>query len=476
MPAAHEARDARSIRAVDVVVLFLTLLPALAWLEQALRPAATPLILRDCVLQACALLCFLAPLTVARYFYLPLFLIAGYGLHAWFRRGVRDWADPRLRPAKRLLFWGVVWVIAADLYAFWCWTGAWRPMPAAIAGLLFAVVYAILLVRRVARRRWLGLAPGLVGLLLIVVFTTQQSAPAQELSGERLFNLAAYDAGVLPDESVVALAAHARRAFIRPPGQKWTEVAHTYAPQRFAVDSERRDVYFANFGARWKRAVTKVHGLEAFEIDLPRCSKPIDIVFDADPIHRRIYVACEFSGTVHFYNVNENRLEMLWEVPRAPYAMALDSERRALYVSSEFYLGRITKLDVLHEHVVASRTLGMVLWGVAADERTGNVFVARPLAGDVVVLDQNLRVLACIPVGDAPRDLVFDKLRRIVWVGQYFSGVVTGISADNRQVIARYRVADSGRLHRLRGVGVAPDGRLLLSDSSGVWRISPLTH
>jgi len=456
------------------LILFAVLAPPLAWAEQLLRPTATPLILRDYILQAVTFVCLTPALILAISLVPPLLLLAGYAAYMWFARGVRGFGDPRLALAKRVTLLAVKWIAVAGFTSPWFWLGAWHTNVVAVFGLAIFVLYLVLIAARVSWRRWLGLVPGLVGIFLAVFFTATEMNDARAAEADRMLDRAAYDAGVLPDLSLVALSVDDRRALIQPPGGKWTPIARTYAPQRFAFDAERGVMYFANYGNRWKRAVTEVHGMEAFEIALPRCSKAIDVVFDrVPPPWTRIYVACEFSGTVHFYNVAEKRNEMMWEVPRAPYALALDNERRLLYVTSEFFVGAVTKLDVLHEHVIGSRTLGMALWGVAVDEQTGNVFVARPLSGDVVVLDRDLRVLARVPTGGAPRDMAMDSFRRVVWVGHYFSGVVTGIGLDNRRVVSAYRARQSGRQHRLRGVALMPNGKLLTADVSGVWMFYP---
>jgi hypothetical protein len=51
--------------------------------------------------------------------------------------------------------------------------------------------------------------------------------------------------------------------------------------------------------------------------------------------------------------------------------------------------------------------------------------------------------------------------------------VVTGIGLDSRRVVAAYRARQAGWRHRLRGVALMPNGKLLAADVSGVWMFYP---
>ena len=113
-------------------------------------------------------------------------------------------------------------------------------------------------------------------------------------------------------------------------------------------------------------------------------------------------------------------------------------------------------------------------WGVAVDQATGRVWVARPVAGEVLVFDAELTLVSRIKVGCAPRDLAIDQKRRVILIGNYTDGTVSLVNMDTMRVYKTLRFPGRWPVARLRGVLVGIDGKWYVSTSSGVWAIDPI--
>jgi hypothetical protein len=108
--------------------------------------------------------------------------------------------------------------------------------------------------------------------------------------------------------------------------------------------------------------------------------------------------------------------------------------------------------------------------GLAADGREARLYLTNVLGGDVVVVDMaSMAPLHVLPAGAFPRDLVWDRERRHLWVANYGDGTV--MDWDLRGAVPK----EGGR-HAvgplLRGLGLDPTtGRVFAASACGVFEI-----
>jgi len=91
----------------------------------------------------------------------------------------------------------------------------------------------------------------------------------------------------------------------------------------------------------------------------------------------------------------------------------------------------------------------------------------------VVAIDQDLNIIARVKTGWAPRDLAVDPVRRMLLVGNYFTGTVTVIDLDTHTKLRQLHFGPLSPVHLLRGVETTPRQTWLISMDSGVWEYRP---
>lgn len=452
----------------------MTSIPVFSWLEKTLRDDCAICWLRDYLIELLTLICLVLPLGILLHIHLFALLALLFILYAGWRRAAKKNEKTRRWGSVKILFFNAVYLVGGlGLLSFWWMLAVWRPGLSALLSLACLLAALILVKYESPWRNRMWWLAGAVATLLVAGLFFADYFQARDVPAERLFAEATFDAGVRADGTLVALSAKSGRAFVRGE-DRWEIVPHTYGPQRLAVDTLTNHMYIANFSAEHDRAVTRLAGMEAHHFDLPDCRGPIDIAMI--PEQRRLLVACEFSGTVHMVQIDEKRVETVWRLPRLPYSLAVDEIRNLVYVTGEILSGRVTKIDLGRGKPVRSRSLGMVAWGAAVDPATGNLYVAKPIAGEILVLDLDLRCLKRIKTQSAPRDLALDSERRLLLAGHYFAGTLGVIDLNTNKMIDALRVGQSGLGRQLRGVALHPDGSWLAADTSGLWKIKPLKN
>jgi len=450
-------------RGETALILILSLIPILSWLECLLRDRLSVPFLRAYVVEVLTLLFLVVPLLALFATATLLALFALLSLRLLVKKG--EWRAKIRRLGRAALLLPAA-ILLCGLLAFWWYLAGWRPLAGAALGAL-ALPAHLLWFRRTRRRRFLLLsAMGLTALIWVYAIHGLENRRALTVEKELVYRGPAYDAALTPEGRLVVLDAQQGKAFIGG-GDEWQRLAMTYHPQRLTVEPATKRLFIANYNGRWREAVTRLDGLEAQLIALPDCYKTIDVV--AAP-GNRLLVACEFSGTLHVYDVLRNRVEKEVDVPMVPYALAVDGQADRAYVTSEHFVGNVTQVDLATGEIVGRRRIGQVNWGAAFDPKRRLTWVARPISGEVLALDENLKIRHRIPCGGAPRDLAVDPNRDVLLIGQYFSGVLTALDLETLETQS-FRVGASGIWHQTRGVAVGPQGERLVSDNTGVWLI-----
>jgi YVTN family beta-propeller protein len=267
----------------------------------------------------------------------------------------------------------------------------------------------------------------------------------------------------------------------------------------FAVDTDHSTVHVIDTATQSARSV-KVG------------SEPVSL--DVDTATGRVYVANAGDGTVTILDAPGERVVTTVPVGARPYSIAVDSVAHAAYVSHTFsdkttvldgntqavtqlttgsidlialdpaaarvYLlgyegGNLTILEG-PGHAQRKAQAGKHAWGMAVNETTHTLYVARMGTGDVFALREGAssvlpagntpcavavnpltntvlvanysganvsildgatgRTLATVPVGEHPQALAVDAQRNLVYVANTFSHTVTVIDAAARKAIA----------------------------------------
>lgn len=182
-----------------------------------------------------------------------------------------------------------------------------------------------------------------------------------------------------------------------------------------------------------------------------------------DPAAKRIYALCEVSHSLVRLDAETGQVTGYLELPgRDAYDMVLDPVRRRLFVT-DYWSRTLSVVEVEGFTLEKSIPIGWSSFGIVlAGDR---VFVARPLASEVVVVDADeLKVVGRFPAGYGVRDLEVDEERGILYAGNYFEGTLDAIALDGGRRLRRVFV---GKL--LRGLLVDPDyDRLYLAVGCGV--------
>ena len=295
---------------------------------------------------------------------------------------------------------------------------------------------------------------------------------ADRVEADQLYDQAAYDVLSLGAGRMVAASAH-EEAAVYFDGKTWETIADTVRPTHF-VNDELADKIFIPNNAKGRVAgllpkLSIVQKTAPINIPLARCVSPHRAALD--PLSRKVFVNCEM-GTVHMVDADTHEEQFVWKMRAHLYGIDVDPRRARVYLTKNFFPGGLAVLDVENKTVVDNKWIGVWNFQIQVDQATGNLWIVRPVASEVLVLAASLRILARIKVGLQPRDLEIDLARNRVYVGGYLGGVVSVLDLKALAVERQFRIDDQAhKFHRLRGIGLDRDGAVLLCNNRGIWRV-----
>jgi len=296
---------------------------------------------------------------------------------------------------------------------------------------------------------------------------------SEEVQGERLYNLSAYHAAKNSAGAMITLSRKEDALFLN--GSKWDKISGADHPQRIDVDVENGAFYISNFNFEIESDndinVTRRHEGKTRNYIFDNCRRAIDVKLLYEP--KRLIVLCEATNNMLVYDLAKDKTLGNFTTYFMPYSVSVDQAGQRAYVST-MLIGLFHSIDLKKLSSERSKFIG-VSWGTEVDEKTGNIYVARYLAGDVIVMDKNLKAIDRIDVGYAPRELAIDKKNRRLIAGNYVTGTVHIIDLDSNKTIKVIRIKNStGFVKKLRGVNTGPAGKWLVCDINGVWEIPAL--
>ena len=139
----------------------------------------------------------------------------------------------------------------------------------------------------------------------------------------------------------------------------------------------------------------------------------------------------------------------------APMAILYDSLNGYLYVACGQIPGMIAVIDLASDSIVKNITVGDGPWGIALDNKTGNLFVSDWGNEDVSVINGTSNVLvSTIHVGASPEGIAFDSGNGNIYVVNSGQNNVMAINGTDNKVSATIPV------------GISPIG-IAFDDSNG---------
>lgn len=372
--------------------------------------------------------------------------------------------NPFLRPMRYVLT--VVDLMAIEFLLI---GACWRPVVVAplLAG---ALMLCFLYAKRRKRPLWTARLVWLMGAVASGAFVAQHFLllhDAAYVPAVHLYDRAAYDALIDDNGDPLVLTRNQGAQYFT--AGAWRSIVDTRVPQRLTVDHEARAVYIANYNSKDQQVVTRFQNRRVSHYDLTDCWRAIDIAFI--PKNNRLLVACEKTHNLFLFTPGLDDSPTILALPFVPYAIAVDHHRKRALVTTQ--IGLLYLIDLETEQIVTSKFVGLS-WGICVDEVTGNTFIAKFSAGEVLVLDERLAVIRRIPVGYAPRDLAIDQETGTLLVGNYLTGTVHVLDARTLEKIRQLQVGKSSWYNRLRGVERGTKGEWFVSDRKGVWLINRL--
>ncbi|MDP8257461.1 MAG: hypothetical protein P9M14_17080 [Candidatus Alcyoniella australis] len=469
----------------EAIFLLLAVLPILAWIENALRRGGSLSWIDDYLLELVAIsgpistAVLMDPWLLTAFFSLMALVSLVIGLRNYFKTRSLDVA---LRAVFRFLFRTalVIWILMA--LSCWAYLSCWYTGLSAIAGIVLLGVYIAMRILNSRLRKKMLLICSSLGLTLFLLINTAWFYLAPQVSQRAIYTEAAYDVEELDGRYYIT--SHEEKQLVIVSQGDVHLVDSTIRPQRLDIHQASGTVYAANFCAMPHRSLSAINGYEDKTIQISNCRFAVYAAVD-DP-REQVLVVCEHSCSAHLYSIERSAVIQEWELPCLPDATAVDRQRARGYVTSEIISPTLSVLELTGEYKQSERFIGLISWDVIVDEQTGNVFISRAFQGEVVVFDENLNLLKRIRVGGGPRDMAIDEARRLLLVGNYFSGTLSLIDLDRLRAIGNLSVGDrrwSMRLvefridvikalfRRLRGVSVSTEGKWLIADATGVWEI-----
>ncbi len=293
-----------------------------------------------------------------------------------------------------------------------------------------------------------------------------QSAATDQSSG--LINPQAMGINLLTRKVYVVDTAHGAVDVIETANQSVQSIAVGAAPVSVAVDSASGRAYVANAG---DGTVSIIHGTSNKVLATVRVgARPYSIAVNART--GLVYISHTFSDKTTILDGSTHAVNQL--ATGSIDLIAIDSAANAAYLLA-YEGGNLTVLEGA-QHAQRKANAGKHAWGMALNETTHTLYVARMGTGDVIalqgtatsilpaghtpcavavnprsntvyvanyagsnvsVLDGSTRhLLATIPVGEHPQAIAVDVPRNLVYVANTYSNTVTVIDGETRKPVA----------------------------------------
>lgn len=203
-------------------------------------------------------------------------------------------------------------------------------------------------------------------------------------------------------------------------------------PVGVAVDSARQRVYVASGSGRSVAVIdSRTRAVvDTIEVDgYPTSLQSIAV----DPVTHLVFVIIA-GGSGNMLVIDPERGEVIDSVPSGgdPDAIAVDGDRRRIYVTNDYYK-TVTAIDADTREIVATIPIGGSAVALAIDPATHRVFV--PYENNVTVIDPETHVvISNIPIEGSGYGIAIDPATRSAYVTSFHGGPVTIIGTGSLAV------------------------------------------
>jgi len=176
------------------------------------------------------------------------------------------------------------------------------------------------------------------------------------------------------------------------------------------------------------------------------------------------YITQVLDGTVTVYDTVKNKKVTTINVGGAPFAIAMSTDGRKAYVTSQAYPnGWVSEIDVLTHTVIATGIVGNAYpLGTALLPNGTKLFVTYP--GGLAIVDTATKTVTTIPLGNSPYMVAAHPDSSKVYMTDYDDGTVTVIDTVSQTVTNTITVVGQ----YLNGIAVHPDGtRVYVTNEGG---------
>ena len=156
----------------------------------------------------------------------------------------------------------------------------------------------------------------------------------------------------------------------------------------------------------------------------------------ADSAAGKIYVTRTYSDQLMIIDAATNQVSSV--KAGSPDLLAIDSKKNTVYMLG-YEGGNLSELNGA-THALTHGSVGMHAWGMAVDETTGLLYVARPGNAEVAVMTPGASSPKMIPTGHIPCSIAVNARTHTVYVANYADNSVTVIDGVKNQPVATLAV------------------------------------
>jgi len=196
----------------------------------------------------------------------------------------------------------------------------------------------------------------------------------------------------------------------------------------------------------------------------------------ATPFNRILAGVQELEPQLFWISIHDCKEDFIYLKTLFPYQVLCSEKFMACYVSGWFSSMTMTKVELNPISKRPSKAQGLFLGpfsiGMTMDERSGKLYVSRPLAGCIDVIDlssfHRIHRIQCVPM---VRAVAYSPEYDLLFLPEYFTGKVEVRKASNGRKILEFQVGP----HVREIVWDSMLETLFIADLSNIyaWKISP---
>ena len=156
----------------------------------------------------------------------------------------------------------------------------------------------------------------------------------------------------------------------------------------------------------------------------------------SDSAAARVYVTRTYSNQLMVIDAATNHVSSI--VAGSPDLLVIHQKSHAVYLLS-YEMGDLAILNGVTQAITRT-SVGMHAWGMAINQVTGAVYIAKPGDGRIAVIETGSTHPAFIETGGLPCAVAVNERTNTIYVADYSGDSVRVINGDKKQVVATIAV------------------------------------